>query len=796
MEIGARWCRATGLVLGFAFALVLSSAPAGAAAVDAASDAGGDAKQQDTATVVEDEPGPLTERVAEFTRGLAEETFSEVMTAAQALDPRGKAVDWPSIAAAAGELAVVVVPTILLFALLRWLENPLFSRLAAWCARGTTYVRMGRQCVAAVGRVLSDFGGILLAWVGGYALALFVVGEPGTMDTRQSLFLNAFLGLEALKALLRLLLAPRHPGLRLLPLGAADAAYWNAWLARLIDYVGYGLLVVVPIVSEAVSPAVGSVIGFLVLATGLFYGITIIRQNRERVRSRLRGMAQTSGVAFNRFALALLGRIWHILAIAYLVVLAVVIQLRPEQALAIMGAATLQTLVITGLGLAIYYALSTALGRPLQVPRSTRERLPDLEERLNQFVAPAIHVLRAVVLVLIALGLIDAWHLVDVPAWLASSTGIRTLATALSVVLILVFVGAFWIFAASWIDAHLRLDGDNSRDIGARKRTLLSLFRSALAIVLAVLTIMVVLSELGINIAPLLAGAGVIGLAIGFGAQKLVQDIITGVFIQLENAMNTGDWVTVGGISGSVERLNIRSVGIRDLEGAFHIIPFSFVDTVSNYMREFAYHLGNYGVAYRENTDEVIQHLQAAYTDLLEDPDVAPYILSELHVDGVSALADSAVNIRIRIKTVAGMQWFVGRAYNRLVKQHFDAAGIEIPFPHQTVYFGHNKDGSAPPLVLQTIASDSVPAEADRQPERAARGQKQDPANAGADELPAEFGDVERDHDPRNVQPGQEDESAPAGDDDSAAGSGAAERDDDPRKKPGAAADPNASKDE
>ena len=238
----------------------------------------------------------------------------------------------------------------------------------------------------------------------------------------------------------------------------------------------------------------------------------------------------------------------------------------------------------------------------------------------------------------------------------------------------------------------------------ARAKTLLTIFRNAAAIALIIMTVMIVLAEIGVNIGPLLAGAGVLGLAIGFGAQKLVQDVITGVFIQMENAINAGDIVTAGGITGTAEKLTIRSLGLRDLSGTYHMIPFSAVDTVSNFMREFAYHVGEYGVAYRENTDEVIVHLREAFAELMADPEQREKILiDELEVHGVTALADSSVNIRVRIKTLPGTQWGVGRAYNRLVKQHLDAAGIEIPFPHMTIYFGQDKDGSAPPAPLKMV---------------------------------------------------------------------------------------------
>jgi moderate conductance mechanosensitive channel len=708
--------------------------------------------------VIEDEPGPVTERLATWTQAFAEDFVAQFVAAVTALDPRADVIAWDEVMASLFDVGMVVVPTVLLFMALRWLERPLFRRAGVWGMQGTGAAGVARRTVAIGGSALSDALVILIAWVLGYVLALFVLGERGTMDMRQSLFLNAFLGLELLKAALRVLFAPRYHALRLMPMDDGDAAYWNAWLARLVDFVGYGLLLIVPIVSADMSPALGSVVGFLVLLTGLIYAITIIRQNRARICQRLQAAADSSDLAFSRFTLGLLARSWHVLAIVYFAALAAIIQLRPEDALSLMGQASLQSVIVLGLGIAGYLALSRILGRPIRIPETTRERLPDLEERLNLFVPASVHVLRVLLGVLVVLGLLDAWHLFDALRWITSEGGTRTLATAVSIGIIVIAACTVWVVIASWIDAHLQLDDDGGEDTGARKRTLLALFRNALAIGLAIITLMVVLSEVGINIAPLLAGAGVLGLAIGFGAQKLVQDIITGVFIQLENAINTGDFITVAGMSGTVERLSIRSVGIRDLEGTFHIIPFSHVDTVSNYMRDFGYHLGVYGVAYREDTDEVIRHLRAAFQDLMEDPEVAPYVIGELEVHGVTAFADSAVNVRVRIKTTAGMQWFTGRAYNRLVKRHFDAADIEIPFPHTTLYFGQDKEGAAPPAFVRTLdnaAETQVHDEGDSTEE--APEPAHDPAHDDARELPPEFGDIKREEDPRTAS-----EDAPA----------------------------------
>lgn len=270
--------------------------------------------------------------------------------------------------------------------------------------------------------------------------------------------------------------------------------------------------------------------------------------------------------------------------------------------------------------------------------------------------------------------------------------------------LILLVAGLIWLALNSWIDYRL------SPDIGAvptsREKTLLSLLRNAATILLIILTLMFALSEIGINIGPLLASAGVLGLAIGFGAQKLVQDIITGVFIQFENAMNVGDVVTVGGTTGVVEKLTVRSVSLRDLQGTFHIIPFSSVDMVSNFMRDFSYFVCDMGIAYREDIAEAKQAMFDGFEQLKQDETQAKEIIGDLEWFGLNSFGDSAIVLRARIKTVPGSQWGVGRAYNAILKELFDERGIEIPFPHQTIFFGEAKDGRTQALRLANVTEE------------------------------------------------------------------------------------------
>ena len=203
----------------------------------------------------------------------------------------------------------------------------------------------------------------------------------------------------------------------------------------------------------------------------------------------------------------------------------------------------------------------------------------------------------------------------------------------------------------------------------------------------------------------LLAGAGVLGLAVGFGSQKLVQDLVTGVFILLEDQISVDDVVKVADKAGLVEAVSIRSVRLRDFSGTVHTIPYSAIGTVSNLTKEFSCAVFEVGVAYREDVDEVMAVLKEIGAELQKDPEFGPLILEPLDVAGVDAFADSAVIIKARMKTVPTKQWTVGRQFNRRMKKRSDELGIEIPFPHQTIYFGELKGGGAPPAHVKLSAA-------------------------------------------------------------------------------------------
>jgi len=210
-----------------------------------------------------------------------------------------------------------------------------------------------------------------------------------------------------------------------------------------------------------------------------------------------------------------------------------------------------------------------------------------------------------------------------------------------------------------------------------RQRTLLPLLRTAMLCVIVVMVTLIVLSQIGINIAPLLAGAGVVGLAIGFGSQALVKDIITGLFILIEDQIAVGDIVDVGkDHKGTVEALSIRTLRLRDQSGIVHTVPFSEVTSIKNLTKDFAYAVARISISYAEDIDRVVEILRAASEELMADETVAPFILDPFNYQGVDSLDDLSVVLLVRIRTMPGKHLVVGRAFNRLVKIAFEKHGI------------------------------------------------------------------------------------------------------------------------
>ena len=234
---------------------------------------------------------------------------------------------------------------------------------------------------------------------------------------------------------------------------------------------------------------------------------------------------------------------------------------------------------------------------------------------------------------------------------------------------------------------------DVSKDEAQNQRvnTLFRILKNFVSIAILIVVIMLVLSELGIEIGPLIAAAGVVGLAVGFGAQTLVKDIITGLFIILEGQITIGDIVEVAGHSGKVEAITIRTVRLRDINGHLHVIPFSEVTTVKNITQDQDFHSFEIGVSYNEDVDYVIQTIEEVGLKLQKDKDFKAKINGDIEVFGLDKFEDSAIIIKGRIPTIHKQQWAVKREFNRRIKIAFDKNGIEIPFPQATISYANDK---------------------------------------------------------------------------------------------------------
>ncbi len=488
----------------------------------------------------------------------------------------------------------------------------------------------------------------------------------------------------------RSILAPVTPARRLLPLSDETAQYLYIWSRRFIGvaFGGYFMVEAARLSGYALAMKfLGMVIATMI--------VIFILQNRRGVADFIRGArAERSGLQSLRNRIA---DIWHVLAVVYISVTCLVWMFGVAGGFEYVFRATVLSLIIVaGAGVATT-ALRRALTRVFAIKAEVRARFPTLEMRANRYV-PILHaVIRVVVWTLAGLAVLESWG-VDSFAWMARPFGQRLLTGGFSILMVLLIALIVWETASSAIERYLNGTDRDGRPIerGTRIRTLLPLLKNVLFIVLGVMVSLIVLSELGVNIGPLLAGAGVIGLALGIGSQKLVQDVITGAFILFEDSIGVGDSVSVGGQAGTVEAVTIRSVRLRDVAGAVHMIPFSSVGIVSNMSRNYAYAVFSIGVGYRENVDEVMEVMAKVGAEMQEDPELGRDILAPLDVEGIEALADSAVVIKAKFKTQPKRQGAVSREFYRRIKNRFDELGIEIPYPHTTLYFGESKDGSAP----------------------------------------------------------------------------------------------------
>ncbi|MGF6561755.1 mechanosensitive channel protein [Erwinia aphidicola] len=567
--------------------------------------------------------------------------------------------------------------------LVRWAVSPLYRRMGAWGrqknADRRSWLHLPGMIAAAF---IIDLLLLALALVVGQILSDNMNAGSRTIAYQQGLFLNAFALIEFFKAILRLMFCPRFPELRFFHLSDGRAHYWNTRLSWLSGLIGYGLLVIVPIVANQVNVQVAALVNVAIMGLITLWALYLIFHNRRNIQQALARLADRSLSFFALFIRAF-ALVWHWLASAYFIALFLFSMFNPGDSLQFMMAATVRSLAIVGIGALVSGMLTRWIGKTIVLSPELRRNYPELQSRVNGWVSAMLKLARVITVFAVTLLLLNAWNLFDLWHWLTVGAGEKLVDILIRIVVILFFSAVGWTLLASMIESRLASDSHGRPMPSARARTLLTLFRNALAVIISTITIMILLSEIGVNIAPLLAGAGALGLAVSFGSQTLVKDIITGIFIQFENGMNTGDLVTIGAITGTVERMSIRSVGVRQDTGAYHIIPWSSITTFANFVRGIGSFVANYDVDRREETEKVNATLQAAVKELLEDESIRGMVIGEPSFAGLVGLTNQSFTVRVSFTTQPLKQWTVRFALDGMVKKHFDKAGIKAP--HQTV---------------------------------------------------------------------------------------------------------------
>lgn len=504
------------------------------------------------------------------------------------------------------------------------------------------------------------------------------LGEPAITRLAIQEVLNAYVLSRASLSVTAMLVSPSAPRLRLLHVSDWAAGFLTRWIRRVlaVAVTGY-VLAEVGLLFGMYQTAHDALLKLFAL---VLHGCLIVAvlQSRSHVAAVIRGFGHTEGVRAS--LLNRLADVWHLIAVFLLAALWLVwaAELRNGYVrlihfclvtFAIMLASRLAGIVLIG-----------GLDRALRFDPALLARHPGLAERASLYQPLLRAAIMAVLTVATILALLEAWNL-GVAEWLVRNGLGGRVASALTVIVVTVALAVLvWEGVNAAIAQHLaRLSAQAHLARAGRLRTLLPMLRTMLLIAILLVVALVVLSELGVNVAPLLAGAGVIGIAVGFGSQTLVRDLITGLFLLLENAMQVGDIVTLGGLTGTVEALSIRTIRLRAVDGSVHIVPFSAVTTVTNQTRDYGYALLDISVGLNEEPAHVIPVLRDLAAEMRSDPKWGSLVLEELDVMGIEKFVDAAWVLRVRMKTQPASRWSVGRELNRRVKLRFDELAIESP---------------------------------------------------------------------------------------------------------------------
>ena len=545
--------------------------------------------------------------------------------------------------------------------------------------------------LAAAALVLDLLPLLLFGCIAGLVLHYFEGADTPVRDITTG-FVGAYVVTRLTMAVVRLLVSPACYGLRVIEVGNSTSRVIHFWARCLVGLAAFGIALADAADILGAGPTGRLFILKLISLLVHLCAVFLIFQVRKPVGSVIAAPASTSGpLAAMRNGVA---RVWSLLAAALVLGTWVVWALGVEN-----GFPKLIEFLAVSAGIVVAARLAAilllgALGRAFMatapaaaVDDDHSEGPVDVRNRLAEHLYPLVRSLVSFVITACAgIALLQAWGL-DAIAWFGAGTIGRSLTSAALTILIAVTIAVVvWQLANASFERRIASwsqQGELMR--AARLRTLHPMIRSGLLMVIVLIVGLTALSEIGINTTPLLAGASIIGIAVGFGSQKLVQDFITGIFLLMENAMQVGDWVTVAGVSGTVEKLSIRTVRMRAGDGSLHIVPFSSVSTVNNTNRGIGNAAVRISVGYATDVELAIAELKKIGAQMRSDPAFSELILADLEVWGVDAVDGSMVTLLGQIRCVAPGRWGVQREINRRIHARFRELGIQIAHPGQRV---------------------------------------------------------------------------------------------------------------
>jgi small-conductance mechanosensitive channel len=508
------------------------------------------------------------------------------------------------------------------------------------------------------------------------------LGDAGTPRLVILAIVNAYVLCRGAMCVARTLVSPNP--LSLLTIRGETAAYVEIWTRRIVTVGVFGVaLANVALLLGLYRPGYEALVRLVMLTIHLFVVVIILQCRRpvaQFVRSAdgSRGMlAVTRGRAADSWhyvAIAVVMAVWAVWAFNVRNGYALLLQYFVGTAVVVM-AARLASIVILG-----------TIDRVFRINPDFLRRFPGLEARANRYLPLLRGTVSGIIFVIAVVALLEVWGVNAIVWFYGGQIGSRVLSAVVTIGIAALAASAIWEASNALIERHLaRLTREMQFVRAARLRTFLPMLRTALLCVIVTVVALTALSEIGVNVAPLLAGAGIVGIAIGFGSQKLVQDVITGLFLLLENVVQVGDNVTVSGLSGTVENLSIRTIRLRAGDGSVHIVPFSAVTSVTNTNRG----IGNAAIAvnvpYNEDTDRVGQVLREIAAEMRRDPDYRHLIRGDLDLWGVDKVDGSMASVVGQIECTDAGRWPVQREFNRRMKRRFQELGIEIARSSQTI---------------------------------------------------------------------------------------------------------------